>query len=324
MAGKAILDLDKLAAEIAPFRLVLALSAAVGVLLGLTVIGAMAFAALMATPIAFGAFLLAIAALSATMTHWLLIGCVVILAIPLGAMLATHWRLKNMERFILEDCGSRPPANSKMGEVMQTLSHFGGLSRVPNYGVLQDVDNAFAYSAGPSAGMVLMGTTLLGRLESAEILAIMGHEIGHIAMRDSERKMLMIGHQEFLTRFLIFAGLKRTARAIFGFIGELALAAHSRHREYWADAVGAHITSPETMISALSALDGHHKPKPFERQYAALMFRPVNQLFSTHPTNRQRIVALQNRTYLDRLPIRQPAQEPLSEESEAEASYGGI
>lgn len=318
MTDRMVLDLDRLVVNVLPLRIILAVSAAVGVLLGITLVIAGAFAAVFASPIGFFAMIFATIAAASSAVKLLVIAFVAMLVIPLGAAVATNWRLKNAERFITEDCDAKPaPTNTEFGRIVAEMSEAAGLQTIPGYGIVENAFNAFAYSSSRSVGMVLLGRPLIKTLTVAEALAVVGHELGHIAMRDSERKMLAISHQEFLTSFLFLTGLKSIGRTLFGFIGEAALALHSREREFWADAVGAHVTSPEDMINALHCIEGRHKAARVERRYAALMFRPVNRLFSTHPTTAKRIEALERRTYLDRLPKRaaeavppKPAAEP--------------
>lgn len=318
------LDLEKLHESFLPYRLLLAASAALGTFLGILVIAIGAFAAAMATPLALAALLVAIAGVSASSAHLLVIGLGAIIMIPLGALLATSWRLQGIENVIVRDFRAQPPPKgTKMHEVLSLLATRAGLKETPRYGVLEEEFNAFAMSSGTSVGMVLLGRPLAEKLAPSETLAVLGHEIGHIAMRDTERKFLMISHQEFLTSFLFLAGLKRFARSAFGLIGELALAAHSRQREYWADAVGAYVTTPEMMIAALRAIDEGPPPTKAERQYAALMFRPVTRLFTTHPSTDERIDALQRGTYINLLPTRRPEEMSAAPPPEP-ASYRGI
>ncbi|WP_281069969.1 M48 family metalloprotease [Rhizobium leguminosarum] len=79
----------------------------------------------------------------------------------------------------------------------------------------------------------------------------------------------------------------------------------SRSREYWADAIGAALTSKEHMIAALEKLHNGPELSEFERQHAGLMFRGVaaGSLLSTHPTLEERRAALQSEAYLNRLPV---------------------
>lgn len=326
MAERLPLDLTRLAVSTAPLRLALAISCVVGLAIGMAIIIACAFFTTLMLPLGFFPTLAAILATSSNMAQLTVVAVAAAIVIPLGAALAAYLRLRGVERFVLDDCGATAadPA-SRIGEVIAVMSRAAGLPEVPRYGLVENVFNAFAMSSSHSVGLVLLGKPLASSLKPAETLAILGHEIGHIAMRDSERKYLMMAHQEYLFSFLMIAGLKRWARTLFGFVGELALAAHSREREYWADAVGAHVTSPSAMISALQALRERHKPTKVEKQYAALMFRQVSWLFSTHPSMNKRIEALESRRYLDRLPLAAaPLPGPAAKQPAPTQRYSGI
>jgi heat shock protein HtpX len=299
------LDLAALVVSVAPLRLALFVSCLVGLAIGVIITIVCAFVTTLLLPLGFFPMLAAIIATSVNAAQLSMIAVAAAVVIPIGAAFAAHLKLRNVETFLLEDCGAtQADPNSKIGQWLLALSQRAGLPEVPRYGILEDEFNACAISSGHSVGLVLVGGPLASTLKPAETIAVIGHEIGHIAMRDGERKYLMIAHQEYLTSFLLWAGLKRWARALFGFIAELALAAHSREREYWADAVGAHVTSPAAMISALRSLSqGPRRPTKFEKRYDALMFRPVGSFFSTHPSFEKRIEALESRRYLDRLPL---------------------
>jgi heat shock protein HtpX len=325
MLERAPLDVSSLVAQTGWLRLLLAVSTAVGMVIGLTVIFFVAAIGLGFASAGLGA-IAALVAFGVGFTRIVLAAAVAVVVIPFAAAFATHLKMGHLEDYILKDSGAQPAdPNSQLGHVIATMSHSAGLPEPPRYGVVSEVFNAFAMSSQRSAGLVLVGETLINKLPAAQLLAIVGHEIGHIAMDDGRRKYLAIAHQEFLFSFLVFSGLKRWARRIFGFIGEAALAAHSREREYWADAVGAYVTNPEAMIEALQSLEHSKSPKPVEKQYAALMFRPVNRLFSTHPSTAKRIQALQERRYLDRLPLR-PVEAPATDaaNSLSSANYAGI
>lgn len=324
-----VLDAKKLAAQSIPLQAILFVSTAVGVALGALVLFLGSAIALAFVP---GGFLAAFAAMIATTaysTQLVIAGVLAILLIPLGATLAAHLKLRDTAKFIVEESGATIlPDSNRAGTVVAEMSRKAGLPGPPRYAILENAFNAFAMSASHDEALVLIGRPLQQVLAANEIKAIIAHELGHIAMGDSKRKLLAQGHQEFLVVFLGFSGLKRLFRAVFGLIGELALAAHSREREYWADAVGAYLTSPEDMVAALRKLE-NTKPPPVtqvEKRYAALMLRPTRtEWFSTHPSIDRRIEALLDGTYLRRLPVRAAAEiVPKAPEAPPLGSYDGI
>ena len=93
-------------------------------------------------------------------------------------------------------------------------------------------------------------------------------------------------------------------RWILSLGGELMVKGLSRNREYYADAVGAALTSPAAMISALKKL--HEIPAEAteaEQNYGYLMFKGEwGWLLATHPTLEQRVKALEDGSYIRALP----------------------
>lgn len=65
------------------------------------------------------------------------------------------------------------------------------------------IPNAAATGPSPSRGLVLITTGLLVQLEEDEILAVLGHEMGHLAGRDPII-LLSIISLEFILRFTLF------------------------------------------------------------------------------------------------------------------------
>lgn len=319
------LDLSHLRASTVPFQVLLFISGAIGVALGLAMIITGLFFTTMLTPVGVVAAIWAAVSFGTQAANLILLGALAVVLLPLGAIVAAHLKLKGKRDQILHEAGpTMLQPGSELEKIFNGLARRAGLDVTPKYGVMQNVTNAYALSGDRDVGLVLVGMPLLRGLSPPEILAIIGHEIGHIALMDSKRMALAVGHQQFLFRFLIISGLQGIARSTFGLIAELALAAHSRHREYWADAVGAYLVGTEHMISALDKL---HKlpaePTRLERKHQELMIRPVvDRLFSTHPTVEKRIAALQARTYLNQLPVRQVELPPPP--APPQTSYEGI
>lgn len=303
-----VLDLSRLRSETVPLLAVLFVSTALGVIAGLLLLFVAAAIGTALVPGGFVASLFAIVSAGIYGAQLAAMGVAAIVLIPLGAILAAHLKLAGMASYIVERSGAQVLKDSdREGTAVAAMARKAGLPKPPRYAVIGNAVNAFAMSADPSEGLVFIGRPLQDALRPQEVRAIIGHELGHIAMDDGRRKLLAMGHQEFLVVFLGFSGLKRVARTCFGLIGELALAAHSREREYWADAVGAYVTSKDDMISALRTLGivVNDAPTPVEREFAPLMLRSAFQgLFATHPSFEQRIAALENETYLRRLPER--------------------
>ena len=85
---------------------------------------------------------------------------------------------------------------------------------------------------------------------------------------------------------------------VLGILASLVTAWFSRHREFRADAGGAHLAGRERMLGALRRLAANHEL--VDTQHQALATMKINglpawaSLFSSHPPLEQRIAALQN------------------------------
>ncbi len=165
--------------------------------------------------------------------------------------------------------------------------------------------NAFACGQHRNDAMIAFSRGCIEKLNGDEFEAILGHELAHIANNDMSRMTFARGVQNSLTFFLLFDGIKTFARWLFTFISEISILHLSRKREFYADAIGAVLTSPDAMISALERIQ-RDKGKPRHKQhlYANMMFSAnANGLFRTHPPLQARIAALESRNYIHKLPL---------------------
>lgn len=214
---------------------------------------------------------------------------------------------------------------------VQTMAERLGLPK-PAVGVT-NVVNAFAVGRSHSSAAVVIGTPLVQTLTQDELNAVIGHELGHIVTNDMTSMQFAAGYQSMFGT-MISAGARAGAQAtrdqnarilvlVIGqllhvsvmLVSDLLMKGLSRSREFYADAVGAALSSPEAMITALQKVHGVEvAPAPVENRYGYLMFRPRRgMLFSTHPSLESRVQALQRRTYIERIASRNPA--PLSAEA---------
>ncbi len=180
-----------------------------------------------------------------------------------------------------------------------------GLKTRPWVGVMAH-NNAYAIGSSPESALVVIGQPLIDTLNEAEVDAIIGHELGHIANNDMRRMGLARSFQNSLVWYLGFSKtLQRWARWLLTWLSEFLVLSLSRRREFWADAIGAALTSKEHMIAALEKLHDSPPLSAFERENARLMFRGIpGLLFSTHPTLRERRAALNSERFLKRIPVR--------------------
>lgn len=174
----------------------------------------------------------------------------------------------------------------------------------PSIGTV-NVYNAFAMGSNRNDATVALGQPLIEHLTERETEAVLGHELGHIVSGDMRRMMLMRTFQNATVWFMMFQGMKQVARWIICWAAELYILSHSRKREYWADAVGAALAGKDAMIDALKKLEQAPALSGAEQTHARFMVRgrPAG-LLSTHPSFAQRIQALENETYIHKLPLR--------------------
>lgn len=200
----------------------------------------------------------------------------------------------------------------------------------PRVGVMRGT-NAYASGSNLADAVVVIGTPLVQGLTSDELDAVIAHELGHIATGDVRRMQYGEGFQRTFEGAVGFIGqnggkiaaqmmktrdgaqiialcarfFEWVGRYVVGFTGQLLLMASSRNREFHADAIGAALTSPAAMVSALEKI---HRvdapPTKAEKDFSYMMFRGFGgQLSSTHPTLEQRRAAIQDGSYIRRLPV---------------------
>lgn len=193
--------------------------------------------------------------------------------------------------------------NDPLAQRVHTLAGNLGLAVKPWVGVMPH-NNAYAIGSNPQNALVVIGQPLINSLTDDEVNAIIGHELGHVANNDMRRMGFARSFQNSLVWYL---GFSRTVqgwgRWFLTWASELFVLGLSRKREYWADAVGAILTSKEAMISALEKLHNEPSLSDFEKANARLMFRGIasGSMLSTHPTLAERRQALQDETYIKRL-----------------------
>ena len=162
--------------------------------------------------------------------------------------------------------------------------------------------NAFAMGTDHRHATVAIGRPLMEKLSRDEVAAVIGHELGHVVSGDMRKMMLMRTFQNACVWYMVAQGAKQFMRWVIGWAAELAVLAFSRRREYWADAVGAALTSKDAMIGALRKIDAAPALTSAEQTYARFMFR--GSAFSTHPSVAERIAALEKESYLRLLPVK--------------------
>ncbi len=163
--------------------------------------------------------------------------------------------------------------------------------------------NAFFGGLGKSKRVVLFDT-LIAKLNTKELLAVLGHELGHFTHGDIWKNIGLIGLLLFIS-FYLFGHLPETLFTDMGIVqsagAEIAMlmlllplvsfvftpfmSAVSRHNEYAADEFGSELGGKENLISALMKLITENKA--FPKSHPLVIF-----FYYTHPPVLERLKEL--------------------------------
>lgn len=163
--------------------------------------------------------------------------------------------------------------------------------------------NAFFGGLGKSKRVVLYDT-LLEKVSKHELLAVLGHELGHFKHKDILKNIALLGSMFFII-FALFGNLPQGLyealhlnpspygiitflllyMPVIFFILTPILGFVSRHNEYAADEYGSECESKEALANALMKLADENKSYPYSH--------PLNIFFyHTHPPLIERLEAL--------------------------------
>lgn len=234
------------------------------------------------------------------------------------SLLMSKWSAKRMTGARVID----RPATAREQWLVQTVERQAQAAGIamPEVAIFPSADpNAFATGANKNAALVAVSEGLLQHMNEAEVEAVLGHEISHVANGDMVTLTLIQG---VVNTFVIFfarvigqfvdrAILKNergvgagyylsvfVAEMVLGILASIIVMWFSRQREYRADAGGAALAGPQKMISALEALKRTAEQRHLPQQFAAFGINGGNslgELFMSHPPLDKRIRALQNR-----------------------------
>ncbi|ADR33521.1 Ste24 endopeptidase [Sulfuricurvum kujiense DSM 16994] len=163
--------------------------------------------------------------------------------------------------------------------------------------------NAYFGGLGKTKRVVLFDT-LIEKLSPSELIAVLGHELGHFAHGDLYKNIAMVGAMLF-GMFAIFGNLPDTLYMELGvaqspqivmmlfvlllpvvsFVIMPLFGMMSRHNEYEADRTGAELGGAEYLVNALKKLVAENKSFPLSH--------PLYRFFhTTHPPVVDRLRAL--------------------------------
>jgi heat shock protein HtpX len=229
------------------------------------------------------------------------------------------------DQIALRMAGARevsPEEAPQLHSIVDELAYRAGLPK-PRVAIVDSPSpNAFATGRDPNHAVVAATTGILRILNREELMAVLGHELGHVRNRDilvSSIAATIAGAITMVAQMLqftaMFGGLggRSDDREGVNPIGALAMIilapmaamliqmAISRSREYGADVTGAEIVGdPMALASALAKLEAGSQQIPLDVNPAASHLFIVNPLsgqfiaglFSTHPPIQERIKRL--------------------------------
>lgn len=206
-----------------------------------------------------------------------------------------------------------PESAPRLTGIVADLARRADLPMPKVYVIPQPAPNAFATGRGPKHAAVAVTEGLLRTMDDEQIGAVLAHELGHVARRDTLTMAIaasMAGAISMLAQMarwsMIFGGGDRERRSggigaivamliapIAAMIIQLAI---SRSREYAADAYSSKLMgSPQPLIRALKSLESglEHIPSQTPSPAVAHMYimspNDIFGIFRTHPSTEERI-----------------------------------
>lgn len=190
-------------------------------------------------------------------------------AVALGMAIAVVlWSLRFTEPAILAQCGARAVTDRILVDAVQDLAAKAGIPAPHLLEIQETHPNAFALGPDPAHAVIILTLGLRSRLTAGELRAVIGHEISHIAHRDTLRATLGVTLMSAVAALALRLGLIGPSVHRQGFGALLFLAflapvsalvrrlAGSRAWEYRADREGALLCGhPNDLMTALGKLD---------------------------------------------------------------------
>ncbi len=248
-------------------------------------------------------------------------GLIIAFGFALVMNVASYWY---SDKIVLAMYKARPLAPEDAPALHAALAEMAAKAGIPAPRLAlipQDAPNAFATGRNPQHAVVAVTEGLLRLLPPAEVKAVIGHELGHIAHRDI---LIQSVAAVLASAIMMLANMMQWA-AIFGGLGgrdgeergnplaALAVAlfaplaatliqmAISRSREFLADRAGAEYSGqPLNLAQALARLHNASLELPMqaapatENMFIVSPFagRRLGNWFSTHPPVEERIARL--------------------------------
>ncbi len=212
--------------------------------------------------------------------------------------------------------------NPRLWRIIENLSITDGLPMPRVYLMDDPSPNAFATGRKPQGAAVCATTGLLAIMDDDELQGVFAHELGHVKNYDIRVSMIAFALTAVISliadvifQLTWFRGDRRSNEnnQLFFFLGIIAAIlaplvatmiqlAISRQREYLADATSALTTRyPQGLISALQKIERTGSTLRKQNTATAHLFfanplraHSIANLFSTHPSIKDRIARLQD------------------------------
>ena len=230
------------------------------------------------------------------------------------------------DKLVLMSTGARVVSESEAPQLHGIITRLCAIADLPKPQVAivnSNVPNAFATGRNKGKAVVAVTTGILDKLNSAELEAVLAHELSHVKNRD----MAVMTIASFISTLAFF--LVRNS-LYFGYMGGdrrrdgggivliwlvsvavwavsfILIRALSRYREYAADRGSAIITGqPSVLASALMKISGIMDRVPSQDlrkmegmnaffTVPALSGSSIMDIFSTHPSIEKRIARLES------------------------------
>jgi heat shock protein HtpX len=248
------------------------------------------------------------------------VGLIFALVFALAMNMGSYWF---SDKLALKMTGAKevtPDQEPALHRVVEEAAALAGMPK-PRVCIIQnDSPNAFATGRNEKHAAVAATTGIMRILDERELLAVFGHEMGHIKNHDILVNAVVasvasaIMFLAMMGRWAMIFGMgNRRNSGIIGIVVMLAMiilapmaamvirSAVSRQREFGADATGAEITHlPMSLASALQKLQDYSKVRPMQVNPAVSHLFIVNPLgkidfasfFASHPPTEKRIARL--------------------------------
>ncbi len=235
------------------------------------------------------------------------------------------------DKIVLKISGAREADRTrdfKFFTAAENLSIAAGIPKPKLYVINDSAPNAFATGRDPDHAVICATTGLLDKLSKTELEGVVAHELSHIKNYDIRLMSIvavLVGTVALLGDFFLrmsFYGRRREGKSgqlgaiilvvgllfavLSPIVAKLIQLAISRRREFFADASAISITrQPSGLITALEKISADHEPLEAANKATAHLYivnpfkdraksavRLFAGLFNTHPSMKERLVAL--------------------------------